>query len=319
MKLKLEFEIPESDNKLNLKDSIYLMGSCFSDEIGKLLKENKFQSLSNPFGTIYNPITIFGLLKNQFKAENTLSSGDVFYHWDAHGAISGRREAEAISAFRDAQSISIDFLSKTQWLVITMGTAWVYRYKQTGEIVANCHKIPSKEFTKELLEVEQIVAEFRELKKHLTQHFPEIKIILSLSPVRHIRDGLVENNQSKAVLIESIRQIQKNHSDVSYFPSYEIMMDELRDYRFYKTDLIHPSTDAVAYIWERFTSSYFDEETLAFLKKWSRLQSALKHRALYPDSSDHQRFLKETLTKLRELNDTVDLRVEIETLSSQII
>lgn len=319
MQIKLNFEPAKSDLKMNLDQSIYMMGSCFSDEIGSKLNADKFDVLSNPFGTIYNPISLFRLLGNNEEPDNIIQSSEAFYHWGTHGSISGLSENEVINEFKKKQEESNEFLSKCDWLVITLGTAWVYRYKATGDVVANCHKVPSSEFNKELLDVDNVLNSFDQFNAKLNSFNPELKILFTVSPVRHIRDGLIENNQSKAVLIESIRQIISAFPSIQYFPSYEIMIDELRDYRFYSKDLIHPSDEAIEYIWQRFKCSYMENDTLSVLEKWDKLRSALNHKPFQPHSNSHQKFLKETLKSLNELNDTIDLRVEIERLKAQLV
>lgn len=315
---KLNFDIPSSTQKINLKDEIYLAGSCFSDEIGGLLNENKFKSLSNPFGTIYNPISIFKLLRNEVKEDEIIENQGVFYHWDSHGQVSALTQSEAQHSFSTQLNHSNEFLKKTDYLIITLGTSLVYRLKTTHQIVANCHKVPSSEFNKEFLTAEEIVTDFNKTFDYLTNQNPKLNVILTVSPVRHIKDGLVENNLSKSILLESVHQIVKAPSKVHYFPSYEIMMDELRDYRFYKKDMIHPSQEAVEYIWNRFVETFFDKQTIDFLSEWSKIKSALHHKPFQPGSAKHQQFLKNTLDQLDKLNDLIDTRVERDMLQKQL-
>jgi hypothetical protein len=315
---KLNFNIPQSEKKINLKDSIYLVGSCFSDEVGSLLERNKFKSLSNPFGTIYNPHTIFKLLRNEVLKDDILESQGVFYHWDCHGQVSGLSKSKLAVSFSEIRNQSNEFVRNTNWLIITLGTSIVYRFKASNKIVGNCHKIPATEFNKEFLSSSEIVDDFNKTLDSLKERNPKLNVILTVSPVRHIKDGFVENNLSKSILIESVHQMVSAHSYVHYFPSYEIMMDELRDYRFYKKDMIHPSEEAIEYIWKRFAETYVDKETFEFLNEWSKIKSALHHKPFQPDSTKHQQFLKNTIEQLNKLNDLVDTRVEREMLQKQL-
>lgn len=315
---KLNFDIPKSEDKIQLTDAIYLMGSCFSDEIGLLLEDNKFNSLSNPFGTIYNPVSLFKLLRNGAQPDNLVENQGVFYHWDAHGSISGLSSKEVGDSFKKQAELSSEYLKQSNWLIITLGTAIVYELND-GSIVANCHKVPSSSFKKRFLKQDEITAEFNHLHSYLTEAKPELNVIFTISPVRHIRDGLKENNRSKSILIDAVHEIVETHKSVSYFPSYEIVMDELRDYRFFKSDMIHPSDEAIHYVWKRFIDTYFNDESKVFLEDWEKLKAAIKHRPFQPQSNAHQQFLKKTLNKLEKLNEKVNMSVEIEQLKGQLL
>ncbi len=294
------------------------MGSCFSDEIGSRLLSNKFNALSNPFGTIYNPLSFFKALKGELDPKNIVEVDGVYRHWDCHGEIAGLSEDELEKLLSDRLQQSKDQLSKAKWLVITFGTAFAYRLKSTSELVANCHKVPQSQFTKELLSTKVITKEFERLYAFLKGTNPSLQILLTVSPVRHVRDGLSENNLSKAILIQSAHELAEEHKDVQYFPSYEILIDELRDYRFYKLDRVHPTDEAVDYIWRTFAGTYFDTEALDFLKQWEKIRSAINHRPFHPASEKHQQFLKATLKQLDALNELVDVRVEREILEQQL-
>ncbi|MEQ9008774.1 MAG: GSCFA domain-containing protein [Ekhidna sp.] len=293
------------------------MGSCFSDKIGDYLSENKLQCLSNPFGTIYNPHSIFRLLSNSSEANNVIESQGVHYHWDAHGEVSGLSETETITLFEKRNKQTQTFLKNCKWLIITSGTAIVYE-NQVGNIVANCHKVPAKDFKKRFLNQDEITQQFASLHSYLNDINTDLNIVFTVSPVRHIRDGLIENNRSKAILIDAVHNITSQYKNTSYFPSYEIVMDELRDYRFFKTDRIHPTEEATEYVWNRFMETYFDEETKSFIQEWSKLKTAINHRPFQPESASHQVFLKSTLEKLQKLNEKVDLSVEIAKVRQQL-
>lgn len=310
---KLEFNIPESTKKISLSDPIYLIGSCFSDQIGKHLTDDKFNSLSNPFGTIYNPHSLFKLLTDQVSSEHIVESQGVFYHWDAHGLISGLSKEEVIQLMNLKRKETQAFLANAKWLILTLGTAHVYELPNEN-IVANCHKVPSLKFKKRLLSKKEIYDQFKGLHSYLTKINPYLNILFTVSPVRHIRDGLVENNQSKSVLISTIHSITNNYEKVSYFPSYEILIDELRDYRFYDSDMIHPSSEASQYIWERFKETFFDLETKDILLEWSKIRTAINHKPFQPQSESHQNFLRNTLQRCETLMGKVDIQNEINSL-----
>ncbi len=314
---KLEFNIPKSPEKITLSDSICLMGSCFSDEIGKNLSENKFNVLSNPFGTIYNPQSIFRLIADDISENRIIQSQDVFYHWDAHGTISSLEADETDALFQQKRLGLQTYLQTTNWLVITVGTALSYEHKEFG-VVANCHKVTPSSFTKRLLNRSEIIDEFHKMHEHLHSINPKMKIIFTVSPVRHIKDGLIENNRSKAILLDTLHSICEMHDDVKYFPSYEILVDELRDYRFYESDLIHPSKVAIEYIWKRFYQTYFNNESIDTLTEWNKIKASLNHKPFQPQSPAHQTFLKSTMERLIELNKKIDVNDEIVQIKDQI-
>ncbi len=315
----LEFNIPSATKKINLNDEIFLIGSCFSNEMGGHLRDNKFKCISNPFGTIYNPHSIFKLLADQSSAstnEITESHG-VYYHWDAHGLISGLTKEEVTQTFEQKNTESQRFLTNSKWLIITLGTSFVYEHKTHG-IVANCHKVPGSAFKKRLLNKDEIELQFEVLHSHLTKINPELNILFTVSPVRHTRDGLIENNRSKAILIDFVHSVCDRFENVGYFPSYEILIDQLRDYRYYDSDMIHPSSTAIKFIWEKFGEAYFDDDTKALVIEWTKLRNAINHKSFQPLSVSHQQFLKNTLNKVEILNEKIDLSVELKQLKDLI-
>jgi hypothetical protein len=211
------------------------------------------------------------------------------------------------------------FLKDVNWLILTYGTAWIYHRADTGEVVANCHKQPASSFTKSLLTQKKILASFDTFYQEL-QHFnPGVQIIVTVSPVRHTRDSLELNSVSKSVLRSACHTLQETYANVEYFPAFEIMMDDLRDYRFYKRDRIHPTEEAEDYIWETFLSRYGSEELSSFIKTWSSIDQALQHKAFHPASTSHQKFLRETLKKLEELKGQVDVEKEVGLIKKQLL
>ncbi len=319
----LPFEVDKAPFSLSIREEVILMGSCFSENIGAKLAGHKFKVLVNPFGVIYNPISIFKTLQQsvnpQPPQERIVEANHIYHHWDTHSDLSDPSREALILKLRTQRELTRTMLSQASTLVLSPGTSWVYRHQSDHAIVANCHKVPQKEFTKELLTVDQITQCYSETISLVRSVNPRINVVLTISPVRHVRDGLVENNQSKAILIEAVRQIIANDAKASYFPSYEILIDVLRDYRFYKEDLIHPNDQAIDYIWEKFGLSYFDIETQNFIKEWGKLAKSMNHRPFHPETTAHQTFLKSTAKKLQSLADVVDIEEELKAIKKQLL
>ena len=315
----LPFDIAGSEKKVSLSNRLVLLGSCFADTVGDKMVANKFKAVSNPFGTIYNPISQFKILRGEINESLIIENQGIYYHWDAHSKVSSLKETELLTLINEKQKETQLELQRANWLIVTFGSAFAYYLESTGDLVANCHKRPAKEFEKSLLTAEVITTEFEKTIKHLVGLNPNIMVILTVSPVRHTRDGLVENNRSKARLIEACHSIVESHDRCSYFPAYEILMDELREYRFYAKDKVHPSSEAIDYIWKRFAETYFDKKTHEFLKKWSSIKSDIAHSPFHSESVQHQTFLKNTIGELRTLENEVDITAELSLLESQLV
>jgi hypothetical protein len=309
---------------IGLKNKVFTVGSCFSEAMGTRLNRFKFSVLPNPFGTIYNPMAIHRAVQyaiyNESPPEHTyLQNREIYLNYDFHSEQSALAKSELKDRINNIIGSSHYFLKDANWLLITYGTAWVYSRKDTGEIVANCHKMPGDAFTKSLLSEKDIVDSFGTLHSMLMKLNPALKIILTLSPVRHIKDTLELNSVSKAVIRVACHAIIQKFRDVAYFPAYEIMMDDLRDYRFYKSDMLHPSEEAEDYIWEKFSDRYFSADTKMFINRWKSILAALSHKPFHPTSAAHQQFLLETLKKLEELKTLVNVEDEIATIKSQLL
>jgi hypothetical protein len=316
--------IVPSTYKIALNHRILTVGSCFSDAIGGQLLKNKFSVSINPFGVLYNPPAIhqvinYAVLDERPFVGHYIQNDDIHLNFDLHSSFAALKKEELEEKSRDAISAAHDFIKKSGFLLITYGTAWVYTHKQTGRIVANCHKQPSHMFEKSLLNSGQIIESFSLMHNALKKNNPKIKIILTVSPVRHLKDTLQLNSVSKAVLRQACHGICETHSDVEYFPAYEIMQDDLRDYRFYKSDMIHPTEQAEEYIWNRFTETYMDSKSVEFIKQWQSILPALHHRPFHPASSGHQIFLRQTLHKLEQLKGIVDVDEEIHSIRMQLL
>jgi hypothetical protein len=285
---------------------IVTAGSCFADNIGQKLAESKFPTLVNPLGSIYNPVSIHkSLMLNEPDERLFVESQGVWRNFDFHSKFSGVDKEKVKESLQKSLVNMYDF----DVVMITYGTSWVYSYHDT--IVANCHKRPAGEFTKRLLSVGEIVESFE-------RFYPGKKIILTVSPVRHIKDTLELNSVSKSVLRTAIHEIQQRFPDVDYFPAYEIMMDDLRDYRFYAKDMIHPSPVAIDYIWEKFGERYFSDATRELNKRWEKVSRSLNHRAFQPATRQHNDFLKGVLTELEGLNGLMDVSEEINAIRMKI-
>lgn len=324
MQFRTTVHINPSPYSVNLKHHIYTIGSCFADAIGSRLENYKFDTLANPFGVVYNPHSLHKLLEYAIQnkkpdADTFLQQSDVHLNYDFHSELSALNKAELETHIQARIFQSHEFLSKADWLLITYGTAWVYARKDNGKVVANCHKLPADNFEKILLSQKRIIESFQQLFEKLKKLNPKIKIILTVSPVRHMKDTFQLNNVSKSVLLLSCHTLSQLYDDVQYFPAYEIMMDELRDYRFYKPDMLHPSEEAENFIWEKFIETYAGEKTKAFITKWKGILASLQHKAFHRTSSAHQQFLKKTLEILEELKYEVNVDKEISIIKSQLL
>ena len=278
MKLQTIVDIKPSEWKIGYEDKILMVGSCFSDEIGALMQQRGLQVTCNPFGTLYNPISIANALNLQSPIFNLQFHDGLYHSMDHHGAFSRPTEEETRAAVAESIETMQRALNEANVVIVTFGTAWVY--EMNGKVVANCHKLPEKEFTRLRLSVEEIVAAWQPI---LAQ-YPDKHWLFTVSPIRHIKDGLHENQLSKATLLQAVEQMVNGkwtNGTLQYFPSYEILLDELRDYRFFADDLVHPSSMAVNYIWERFADTFCTPQTrnemTLRLKEWKRSQHIPLH------------------------------------------
>ncbi|MBS1505660.1 MAG: GSCFA domain-containing protein [Bacteroidetes bacterium] len=304
-------------------DRILTAGSCFADSIGSRLTENKFSVWSNKLGAVYNPLSIHQLL--QFFLGQQLPSPQsymvnegIWFNYDLHSSMSAATKEELETKIRDSVEEGNSFLKSANRVIITYGTAFVYRLKTSGQVVANCHKVPSGNFAKEFLTEEEIRKSFQIFYDQLKQINPNCKIILTVSPVRHLKDTLELNAVSKSILRLACHSLTNQFSDVEYFPAYEILLDDLRDYRFYKTDRLHPTDEAIEYIWEKFISSCMDESAQQFISHWAEIKKDLAHKPFHPRSASHQKFLLNLLKKLENLQSSVDVGAEIQKVKQDI-
>jgi hypothetical protein len=323
MEFRTTVSIQPSSFRISHHTKFLTVGSCFANVIGRKLEESKIPVTINPFGVIFNPISIFKSLEAAIENKNTflnsfIENNGIWYNYDLHSDLSHKDKGKLISVIDEKIKTIHSYLQSADALTITFGTAFAYRLISNNCIVANCHKIPSAYFRKELLTPHEILKGFKELNNKLQSINPKLKIILTVSPVRHIKDGLEANSVSKSILRYSSHLIQSEFPEVEYFPSYEIMMDDLRDYRFFGNDMIHPSEVAENHIWEKFLQRYAEEKTVNLIKEWENLRKALHHKPFHPEAESYQKFLNETLSKLQKLNAFMDLSKEIKALSEKL-
>lgn len=316
---KLPFEIGHSTPSL-------LLGSCFAENIGTKLLACKLPALVNPFGVVYNPHSVGNcidtLLDNRQFAENDLEfANELWFSYSHHSKFSSPSKDECLNRINSAIAHGYKFLKGMKFLIVTFGTARTYQLKSNGQIVANCHKTPASSFVEQLMEVDQIVAQWTIRLNRLLATNPNLITIFTISPIRHWKDGAASNQLSKATLLLAAHKlVAKFPSNTFYFPSYEIMMDDLRDYRFYTADMLHPSPVAIDYIWEKFMHATMGKDTLELIEKIEKLQKAAAHRPFNPNTTSHRDFVQQNMDIIRDINrdfPEIDFTEEISALTGQ--
>lgn len=307
MEFRSKINISPTNISISHKEHLLAFGSCFSENIGKLLSENKFDINSNPFGILYNPKSISQAI-NRIIEGKTFAEDEIIYHngvyhslWH-HGDFSSTDRFTCINKINNSLTTATNSINRANILIITFGTAYIFRSRKFDMIVGNCHKLPASDFDRYRLDIHSIVEDWNILIKRLREINPSLKIIFTVSPIRHLKDGAHDNQLSKSTLLLAIDQLARDNEGTFYFPSYEIVLDELRDYRFYNEDMTHPTPFAIKYIWQRFSETFFNEKTSQIIKEWVKIKNALNHRAINVDSAEHKDFLKQTLLKLQSFN-----------------
>ena len=326
MNFRTKVDIPTSDNKIDYSNKILFLGSCFADAIGEKLKEKKFHSIINPFGVLYNPASIADALKiiinkKIFTVDNLHFANERWFSFHHHSDFSHTDKKQCLETINKNIEQSHLFLKKASHLFITLGTAWVFRRNENGKIVSNCHKLPAKEFTRERLSVDEAATKLQEALTLLRKLNPEVMVCFTVSPIRHWKDTAHGNQLSKATLLLAIDKLRSQQEQIGYFPSYEIVMDELRDYRFYASDMIHISPVAVDYIFERFSHAYFSEKTIQQSKEVEKVVRAMQHRAFNPHSEAYTKFCAANLKAIqRILQDlpSTDFSLELDHFSKEL-
>ena len=310
MRFRTEISIKEASEKLSYRDGILFLGSCFSVHIHDKLFGLKFNSKSNPFGIVYNPLSLSSQLlrtvnNRQYQESDLQFHNERWFSFDHHSDFSYTDKNECLTEINKSLSAAHNQLKLAKYLFLTLGSSWVYHRNENQEIVSNCHKIPAKEFTKFLAETSDMAEQLSNSISEIKKINAEIQIVFSISPVRHLADGFFENQLSKGRLFDVIHQLQKWDDSIGYFPSYEFLMDDLRDYRFYNSDLVHPSNDAIQYIWEKFVSTYVSSTTQKKMDKVEKVIQAANHRPFNPKSEAHQKFIAKTLSNIKNLEKEV--------------
>ncbi len=309
MQFRTQTPVFKSNSGLEYDSKIVSLGSCFAVNIAEQLAYFKFQSSVNPFGILFHPLAILGIIQRALK-QKCFTEADLFFHnelwhcFEVHSEMSHPNKAILLQNLNSKLLETQQQISEASHVILTYGTSWVYRHKASQKIVANCHKVPQNDFEKALLTTTQIQEAIQETLALIQAVNTTANIIFTISPVRHLKDGFVENQVSKAHLISAVYTIvNSNTTNLSYFPSYEIQMDELRDYRFYAEDLLHPGTTAIAYIWERFVAAWVSETAIPIMQEVQQIQKGLQHRPFQPNSESHQYFLKQLHHKIAVLQE----------------
>lgn len=289
-----------------------LMGSCFSEHIGNNLNDAKFSVDNNPFGIVYNPLSIKRGLSRlldgvEYSTDELLMNQELWNSFDHHGKFSNIDPNACISSINNQFIISKQNISKANFLFITFGTSYVYYLKSTQQVVANCHKFPANVFDRKKVTIEEIVEEYSVLITHSRQINPAMCIVFTVSPVRHWKDGAHENQLSKSILLLAAERICDKFDRTFYFPSYELMMDDLRDYRFYDEDMVHPNHIAVNYIWQKFINCFMESKTISIMNEVEKIVSARKHRPFNTESTQYKDFAQKTLIQIRHLQQQFQL------------
>ncbi|MCM4159555.1 GSCFA domain-containing protein [Antarcticibacterium flavum] len=305
MEFRTHFKIGPEEPKIDYSSSIFLIGSCFVDNIGRKLEQAKLKSLRNPFGIFYHPAAIENFLSRVVSLK-PYTKEEVFHHnerwhcFEAHSVLSNPNREKLLEDLNENLRVTRRFLENATHVIITLGTAFGYRARETGNFVANCHKVPQVQFEKELMPVGEVQERLHNCLGLLKTVNPSTAILFTISPVRHIKDGVIENQRSKSHLLAATGNIVNDKKDTSYFPSYEIMMDDLRDYRFYEKDMLHPNAIAIDYIWNKFIEVWLSKDAVEVMKEITSLQQGLDHRPFNPESTAHKKF-KEQLNERIEI------------------
>lgn len=307
MDFRTKVPVKEGVPRIEHKSGVFLIGSCFVENIGEKLDWFKFRNIQNPTGVIFHPSPIrrfFQRLSNNedFAEKHVFEFNNGWQSLEAHSDMRAATKEECLDKLNKSLVESRKFISEASHVIISLGTAWGYIHESSDNIVANCHKIPQEKFKKELSSVSEIQKDLEVISHSIYQINDSAKVIYTVSPVRHLKDGMIENQQSKAHLITALHRFLQTEDNAAYFPSYEIMMDELRDYRFYSEDMLHPNKTAVAYIWKLFSENWISEKSLKLNTEIDRIQKALSHRPREENSASYKKFLTKLKAKIEEIH-----------------
>lgn len=326
MKMFLDIDMKSPTQRISYADKILVIGSCFTEHIGGRLQDLKFNVLQNPNGILFDPVSVSRSLQSYLENKQ-YTDNDLFYlnelwqSWQHHSRFSGGHKQVVLDAINKSQQQAHNFLSSANWLIITLGSSFSYALTENDHAVANCHRAPGQWFKKKLLSTSDIIQQFNSTLAQLKDFNPALKIIFTISPVRHIRDGVVENNRSKARLIEAVHTLIDENPNAHYFPAYEIVIDVLRDYRFYDIDLVHPNYAATEFVFEKFSAHFISADTVSIMEEVKRIVTAAKHKPFHAESNAHQSFIRKTLEQAKQLQQAypyIDLSKEISYFTSSI-
>jgi hypothetical protein len=311
MKFKLTLDAKPSNHNIAYGDKLMLIGSCFTENIGAKFKTHLFELSENPYGILFNPVSVTNTLteiidKKGYKADELFQHNELWHSWNHHSRFSAIEQKDALENINSTILEAHDFLESANHLIITLGSAWLYHLTNEaplgrGQVVANNHKGPINWFFKSLMQPNDLIDKLHALVARLQVFNPSLHITFTISPVRHLREGLIENNRSKAVLIHAVHELVNQCNQVDYFPAYEYVMDDLRDYRFYAEDLVHPNFAASGYVWDKLVDTYMDHKTQAIMKQIAELQLAMNHKPFFIGSVEHQKFLESCILKTETL------------------
>ncbi len=314
MKFHFEFDIKRSPYSVRHGQRSLLIGSCFTESIGEKLRKHKFATLENPNGILFNPVSVAEAIK-MYITDLRVTTADIFEHnetwnsWKHHSRFSGVTANECIDKINQSTENAHNYLKQADHLLVTLGSAWVYTLTanaaggKEGSVAANNHKAPADWFAKRLLSVPETEALLSSMLDDLFRFNPDCRVIFTISPVRHLREGVVENNRSKALLIQAVHALVEKYPHLYYFPAYELVIDDLRDYRFYAEDLVHPNYQATQYVWEKFTEACMSEDTRLLMKDIADINLAYQHKPFNPLTKQHQQFLASYLSKTKALKE----------------
>lgn len=306
MNFSTQIPISKSNHPIDYDSRVVSFGSCFAENIASKFDYYKFQTTTNPFGIIFNPVSIEKIIervvqKNYFTEEDVFFHNDLWHCFEIHSELSQPNKEVFLNTLNLLIDSTLLKIKEATHIIITYGTSWIYQSTASQSVVANCHKVPQKAFQKELLTIEIIKKSIQNTIALIQSINPEVQFIFTISPVRHLKDGFVENQLSKSHLISALHSSIFHLPSSNYFPSYEIMMDELRDYRFYSQDMLHPNQLAIDYIWERFVQSHISEDAYSLMEEISGIQKSLLHKPFNPDSEGHQTFVKQLQQKINQV------------------
>jgi hypothetical protein len=330
MDFMVNLDVKKLPIPLTYEDRILLVGSCFTEHIGNALEAARFQVLQNPHGILFDPASVGNSLisyieNKKYQKSDLFQLNEVWHSWEHHSRFSQIDPEKAIEVINESQERAHQFLKEASWVVVTLGSAFQYRLNEasehgseqsfsTGKAVANCHRAPGQWFYKHLLGIEEIISVLDGCYHRLMQFNPRIKILFTISPVRHLRDGVIENNRSKARLIEAVHHLAGKYEGIFYFPAYELVIDVLRDYRFYDIDLAHPNYMATEFVLEKFSSACIDDTSRKLMAEIRKVAIARNHKAFQPETSAHRQFMQDHLDKVKQLKEKypfLDLKEEL--------